>query len=294
MKVTREVGMFLMSVFEQSGVAVTPELSKLIDMSFGTADQKLLMKAAVEAMKTARGRITIAEIQKHLDLLSPRNPDEHPSPEEAWSLVPKSEYESAMLTQEMTDAYFRGGIRDYLERDDHWNAEKTFKKLYDENVSKSRAAGRKAVWAATMGSDKTMRVIGLEKAVSMGRMTSDMATNLDPQNQAIYLATERSYLEKLPDTQQKALAGRIKQLSNNLILLAEAKDNPEYDKPDPEKMKDPDLATKANQLGLSAYEYLLPMKHLSLEKRQAVFDKLNAQFGIKLAPESFGMGQKSF
>jgi hypothetical protein len=292
MKVTREVGMFLMSVFEQSGVTVTPELSKLIDLSFGNADQKLLMQAAVEAMKTSRGRITIAEVQKQLDLLSPRHPDEHPSAEEAWSLVPKSEYESAMLTGEMTDAYFRGGIRDYLERDDHWNAEKTFKKLYDENVSKSRAAGKKAVWAATMGADKSMRVIGLEKAVSMGRMTSDMATNLDPQNQAIYLATERSYLENLPDNQRKALEGRIQNINKNLLMLAEAKDNQEKDRPDPEKMKNPDLATKANQLGLTIYEYLMPMKYLTDEKRKSIFENLNKQFCIKLEPESFGIARK--
>lgn len=291
MKVSREVGMFILSVFEQSGVTVTPELSKLVDLTFGNADQKLVMRAALEAMKTARGRITIAEIQKHLDLLCPPSADEHPTAEEAWSLIPKSEDETAMLTGEMQDAFYRAGIRDHLERGDHFTAQRAFTKLYDENVAKSRAAGRKAEWVASVGSDKSLRIVGLEKAVSRGRMTCEAATQHDPENQAIYLSAERKFIESLPESEQLKLSSRVEQIGKKLLLLSESVE-PQQTQQQKDKVKNQELIAKAKELGMSVYDYIAPLTKLPESKRLEIFAKLNSQYGINFSPNSFNIGSR--
>lgn len=278
---------FLLSVFEQSGTQPTPELTDLIDFTFGGRDSQLVMQAGLEAMKQARGRVTIADIQKQLDVLAPRAVDDHPSAEEAWSLIPPSEDETSFTTKEMDDACTRGGIQNYLERRDFIGAERTFKKLYEENVAKSRAAGQKAVWQLSLGHDKSMRVVGLEKAVSRGVISSDRATDADPDNEAIYLSAEKQFILSLPAEKRKELTGRVEFLQENIKQLAAARDSDSStdwkaeEEPSKERLNDPHTIARAASLGLTPYEYLVRPcpPHVAAK----VHAQLSKQYGIDLS-----------
>lgn len=281
---------FVLSVFEQSGAQLNPELSELIDLAFAGHDSQIVMQAALEAMKQAKGRMTIAEIQKHVDVLSPKTADEHPSAEEAWALIPKSEDETTHLTDEMRDALSRGKIADYLERQDFIGGERTFKKLYDENVAKSRALGRKASWQLSLGHDKSLRVVGLERAVAKGIVPSDRAIEVDPTNEAIYLSAEKQFILRLPVERRTALNGRVEFLQQTIKQLADAKDNnnanqtndwqPEYE-PSVERLNDPYTIKRAASLGLSAYEYLV--RPCTPHVAAKVHAQLSKQYGIDLS-----------
>lgn len=279
----RESFKFLLSVFEQSGNQATPDLGRLLERTFSDVEPQLLMQAGMEAMKQARGRVTIADVQKQIDLLKPTTAEQHPSAEEAWSCASKSEEDTTYLTDEMSDAINRGDIKSYLEREDYIGGERAFKKLYDENVAKSRAAGKKPVWRVSLGHDRSKRVDGLEKAVSRGIIDSDRASGFDPENQAIYLSAERNYISKLPEEKQKALTGRVKHLQDSILLLAEAKqDAPwmEEEKPSDERMRDPYVIERAASLGLSPYEYLVRPcpPHVAAK----VHAQLSKQYGFSL------------
>lgn len=277
---------FVLSVFEQSGAQLTPELSELIDLAFAGCDSQIVMQAALEATKQARGRITIADVQKQIDLLSTATADDHPSPEEAWALVPKSEAETTYLSDEMLDAIYRGDVNTYLERDDFIGAERTFKKLYAENVAKSRATGRKPTWRASVGHDPSLRVDGLEKAVSRGIISSEKATDFDPQNKAIYLSAEKNYILKLPAEQRKALTGRVEQIDQVFLQLVEAQSTekttawkPERE-PSQAELNDPHWQKTAAQYGISVYDFLVfPMRP---EISKKMHEHLSKQYGFKL------------
>lgn len=275
---------FILAIFEQGGTPATPELARLVEMTFAGMDETTLQKAAVEAMKTVRGRITVADLQKHFDLVRVPTPDEHPSAEEAWALVPKDEDETSHMTAEMKDALYRGNVYDYLNRDDHFGAERTFKKLYDENVAKSRARGQKAVWQVTLGHDRSKRVLGLERAVSRGIISSDDAYAHDPDNQAIYLSAEKTFLLSLPPENRKALSGKIGQLDDKIKLLAaEEKEDtpwkPDYE-PTEAEMSRPHVLAAAKKFGITPYEYLVrPAPAHVAAKVHAILSK---EYGIDL------------
>jgi hypothetical protein len=258
-KITDQAMSLILSVFEQGGTQPTPELTALIDMTFGDCDSMLLMKAAVEAMKNAKGRITIADIQKQIELHKPMSKDDHPSAEEAWSMLPKSEDETTFLTDEMQDAMNRAGVNDFLERDDYIGAERAFKKVYAETITKSVAGGRKADWRVSLGHDQSQRVVGLERAVSHGLIDAEKASDYDPDNYAIYLSAEKQHINRLPESERKLLEGRVSYLSKTLLQLAEAKtDKQETDyQPNSSQLNDPYIIERAASLGLSPYEYLV-------------------------------------
>jgi len=284
MSIERNAFEFVLAAFEQGGTQPTPELARLVQLTFAAVDQRLLMQAAVEAMKTTRGRLTIGDLQKQVDLLRPTSAEEHPPAEEAWALLPKSEDETAFMTEEMRDASLRGDINSYLERNDFIGAERAFKKLYDENVSKSRARGLKATWEVTLGHDRSMRIGGLEKAVSKGVINSDRAIDFDPENEAIYLSAEKQFISKLPEEKRKALTGRVEYLQKSILQLVEAKQEPTdpEDKPSEARMNDPYVIQRAASLGLSPYEYLV--RPCPPEVAKKVHAQLAKQYGVNLEP----------
>ena len=258
-KITEQAMSLILSVFEQGGTQPTPEFTALIDMTFGECDSMLLMKAAVETMKNAKGRITISDIQKQVDLHRPMSKDDHPSAEEAWTMLPKSEDQTTFLTEEMQDAMNRAGVNEFLERDDYIGAERAFKKVYTEAIAKSVASGRKADWHVSLGHDQSQRVVGLERAVSNGLIDAEKASDYDTDNYAIYLSAEKQHINRLPDSEKKRLEGRVAFLSKTILQLAEAKtEKQEIDyEPNSAQLTDPYTIERAASLGLSPYEYLV-------------------------------------
>lgn len=277
---------FVRAALESNGAQMSSGTTDLIIETFRDENDDLLKKATLAAVKESKFRISLAAIAEHLALLKPSANDDHPSPEEAWALVPKSEAETTYLSDEMLDAIYRGDVNTYLERDDFIGAERTFKKLYAENVAKSRAMGRKPTWRASVGHDPSLRLDGLEKAVSRGIISSEKATDFDPQNKAIYLSAEKNYILKLPAERRNLLAERVGQLDHAILQLVEAQDKadtvgwkPERE-PTQARLNDPYWIQQAEKLGLTVYEYLVfpAPPHVA----QKVHEQLSAQYGFDL------------
>lgn len=276
---------FVIAALQASGGVTGTGTTSLLLSMFKDEDPELLKKATILATQESKFKVSLAAIADKLAALKPKTAADHPSPEEAWALLPKSEAETGYLTEEMIDAIYRAGVNDYLSREDFIGAERAFKTLYAENLSKSRAANRKPKWQASLGHDKSIRVSGLEMAVQRGILTADEAIRHDFENEAIYLSAEREHIRRLPEAQRKQLNGRVEHLTEQLKLLAESA-KPESSshevlhEPCPIRMKDPYVIEKAKSSGLTPYEYLVvpAPPHVAAK----VHAQLSKQFNIDL------------
>lgn len=100
-------------------------------------------------------------------------------PDEAWALMPKSESDSAMLTDEIAQAM--AAATPLLEMGDKVAARMAFKDAYGRLVEKAKIEGRLPRFFPSFGSDAAGRVTVLANAVRAGQITLDHATNVLPE-----------------------------------------------------------------------------------------------------------------
>lgn len=106
----------------------------------------------------------------------------HPSPEEAWNRLPKSEYDSGYVTSQMMQAY--GACGDSLERGDMIGARMAFVEAYKRAVAEAKLLGNKAkyFYSGANGGDFEQRRMVQEKhtleAAERGWLTQDQAQEI--------------------------------------------------------------------------------------------------------------------
>lgn len=99
--------------------------------------------------------------------------------DEAWALMPKSESDSAMLTDEIAQAM--AAATPLLERGDHVAARMAFKDAYGRLVEKAKIEGRMPRFFPSFGSDAASRVTMLANAVRAGQIELNRATEALPE-----------------------------------------------------------------------------------------------------------------
>lgn len=114
-------------------------------------------------------RLSLADVVERMQ-------DGHPGPEEAWDLVPKSERDTSVVTQEiMSSIPF-----DLIEAGDMTAARMAFRESYGRALAQARAQRKEPVWFASLGHDSRNREQALAKAVQLGRLSHDHAQKLLP------------------------------------------------------------------------------------------------------------------
>lgn len=102
--------------------------------------------------------------------------DGRPSPDKAWAMMPKDELDSAVITQEMAEAWrvayeqYGGG--------DIVGAQIAFKREYSGIVEAARDEGLPVRWFASLGHEPSRRVDALAEAVELKRIAADHAIAL--------------------------------------------------------------------------------------------------------------------
>lgn len=99
--------------------------------------------------------------------------------DEAWALMPKTESDSAMLTDEIAQAM--AAASPLLEGGDRVAARMAFKDAYNRLIEKAKIEGRMPRFFASFGSDPVGRVTVLGNAVQKGQISLDRATELLPE-----------------------------------------------------------------------------------------------------------------
>lgn len=135
--------------------------------------EQWVMGALKRCQRECRFQLTLADILQRLE-------DGRPSAEEAWAMMPRSESQTVVWSQEMQEAY--GIVAPIM--DDHVQARMAFKDAYSAAVTRARDTARPAQWTATLGHDPHGRETPILEAVKAGRLTADHAAALLPYRDA--------------------------------------------------------------------------------------------------------------
>lgn len=180
-------------------IAVTAELMQT-ELSLDAArvmaddlaqyDESQIMKALVRCRKESKSKLTVAEVVSRID-------DGRPGAEEAWAMIPKSEFASVVWTAEMAEAF--GICYKLIEEGDTVQARMAFIEAYKDRVAKARDAGIKVQWMPSLGHDPQGREQVLMDAVEKGRLTAKHVSQLLPYREGSAASNQLLELMKIED-----------------------------------------------------------------------------------------------
>jgi hypothetical protein len=125
-----------------------------------------VMGALTRCRRELKGRMTIADVLTRLD-------DGRPGVEEAWSMVPKGEADTAVWTEEMAQAM--GAAHPLLDSGDEVGARMAFKEVYQNLCRQARDRCTPVAWSVSLGWDKSGRESAIKAGVAAGRLTAQQA-----------------------------------------------------------------------------------------------------------------------
>jgi hypothetical protein len=105
--------------------------------------------------------------------------DGRPSADVAWSMIPRSESISVVLSQEMLTAM--AAAQPLLNEGDQVAARMAFKEAYTQLVTVARNNSIPVEWFPSLGDDKFGREAVIKEAVRLGRISETHAQRLIPQ-----------------------------------------------------------------------------------------------------------------
>lgn len=152
-------------------VAVTAELcgrtfseaaARVFVADLSRYPEAAVIAALSRCRREVKGILTVSDVVSRLE-------DGRPGVEEAWAMIPLTEHQSAVWTEEMSKAF--GPCIGLIERGDHIGARMAFKEAYTKAVTVARDAGKPVSWNVTLGYDKNGRKPVIEEAVRVGRLT---------------------------------------------------------------------------------------------------------------------------
>lgn len=130
-----------------------------------------VLAALRRCCREVKSRLTLADILQRIE-------DGRPTPEMAWSMVPKAEAESACWTTEMRDAYMLA--YPLIASGDNVQARMAFLEAYRAQLQSARDARQPVQWCFTPGTDKSLRELVVLDAVEKGRISAKGAAALLP------------------------------------------------------------------------------------------------------------------
>ena len=187
---------------ELTGTNLSEAASRVMAEDLANYPERQILAALTRCRRELKGRLTIAEIISRID-------DGRPGVEEAWAMVPKSEYETVVWTDEMATAMRNAG--DLLDAGDAVGARMAFKESYLKLCQQARDIQKPVNWQVSLGYDTNGREGALIEAVQLGRLPVAHVQQFLPNIQEIIEKTEA-----LPDLDVvKLLAGRFTAGSRN-------------------------------------------------------------------------------
>jgi hypothetical protein len=107
-----------------------------------------------------------------------KDQDGRPSADVAWSMIPRNEYVSAVLTQDMLTAM--AAAQPLLNEGDQVAARMAFKDSYNNLVNEARNKCTPIAWFPSLGDDKNGRESVITEAIRLGRITEEHGKKMLP------------------------------------------------------------------------------------------------------------------
>lgn len=169
---SKETLELLQAMGEIYGRQMNPMAAKVYLATLEHLGDDVIQRALKKALGQSRTFPTVAEI-KALAAME----DGRPGPEEAWQLVPKSEYDSTVWTDEIAQAF--SAVAGAM--DDQVSGRMAFLEVYKRILLEAREMRKPVRWYPSFGFDVHSRDAALTLAVSKGRMTLEQACKHSPQ-----------------------------------------------------------------------------------------------------------------
>ena len=134
-------------------------------------DENLILGALQRCRREINGVLTVQDVLSRID-------DGRPGPEQAWAMIPQSENQSVVWTEEMANAF--GVARGLLDSGEKVAARMAFKEVYIKLVSDARDGKTKVSWTPSLGHDRHGREAVLSEAVNLGRLSYEHALEIIP------------------------------------------------------------------------------------------------------------------
>lgn len=184
------------------GPAWTEASELMYAMVLGPLPDETADRLIREIVYRSKFRPTPSEMhQLYLDITT-----DIPGPDEAWAMVPKSEAETVVWTEEMREAYAMAAP--LLEAGDFVAARMAFIESYKRLIERLRASTSKPRWSISLGTDKAGRTAVLADSLVRGRISArwieqtfpdiyqeDDVQNLLPPDQRLAIEAERGNIK---------------------------------------------------------------------------------------------------
>jgi hypothetical protein len=126
----------------------------------------------------ARCRLELKTFPSVADIAA-RIDDGRPGAEQAWSMIPKSEHDSVVWTEEMAEAF--GVASQLIAANDLVAARMAFREVYTRLVEESRSRNRRVRWTPSFGFDPLGREGAVREALERGRISAEDARRMLPE-----------------------------------------------------------------------------------------------------------------
>lgn len=156
---------------ELCGRTFSPEAAGVFVADLDGFNERAVIKALAKCRREVRGALTIQDVVSRID-------DGRPGADEAWALMPLSESQSVVWSDEMAEAF--GICGPLLDAGDKIAARMAFKESYARLVARNRDEGRPVRWTPSLGHDPRGRDAALAAAVEAGRIGLEHARELSP------------------------------------------------------------------------------------------------------------------
>lgn len=151
---------------ELTGTELSPEAARVLIKDLAAYPDDQVIRALDRCRKELRGRLTLAAIIDRLD-------DGRPGAEEAWGMIPQSEDETVVWTDEMAAAY--GAASRLIAAGEPIPARMAFIEKYRALVTEARAEQKPPKWSPSLGRDVHDREAKITEAVDRGRLSFERA-----------------------------------------------------------------------------------------------------------------------
>lgn len=156
---------------ELCGTSLSEAAAEIMVTELAGYDRQQIIGALAKCRRELKGRLTMASVIERLD-------DGRPGAEEAWAMLPKTESESAVWTDEARQAF--GVVAGLLAAGDEIAARMAFREAYQRLVADSRDSRRPVSWTVSLGHDPRGREAVLRRAVELGRLPHEYAQQFLP------------------------------------------------------------------------------------------------------------------
>jgi hypothetical protein len=159
---------------ELLGATLSPAAARVLASDLEGIPDPAVLGALVRCRRELRpGAFCVAAILQRIE-------DGRPGVEQAWAMLPASESQTVVWTDEMVLAW--AVAKPLLDDGERVAARMAFKETYTELVARRRDSRIPARWTASIGTDKAEAGRVIEAAVQDGRLPAPYAALLLPYN----------------------------------------------------------------------------------------------------------------